>query len=158
MVDRPHPQYGWDFPEEIPEKIRKDPGNTLRAFPGIPLKSTAHFKASEASRAFPDSFPPSFAGGASFFRSGSGEGLSELVMEFLAVLRVFLTRETIALFLLFRGSSSIAIVRVKGRPNTFQAWLPWQVLQSHPLPISPLLQTPNLGTGRPSCHRPNSTR
>ena len=37
----PHPQYGWDFPEEIPEKIRKDPGNALRAFPGIPLESTA---------------------------------------------------------------------------------------------------------------------
>ena len=38
---RPHPQYGWDFPEEIPEKFRKDPGNALRAFPGIPLESTA---------------------------------------------------------------------------------------------------------------------
>ena len=37
----PHPQYGWDFPEEIPEKFRKDPGNALRAFPGIPLGSTA---------------------------------------------------------------------------------------------------------------------
>ena len=37
----PHPQYGWDFPEEIPEKFRKDPGNALRAFPGIPLESTA---------------------------------------------------------------------------------------------------------------------
>ena len=38
---RPHPQYGWDFPEEIPEKFRKDPGSALRAFPGIPLESTA---------------------------------------------------------------------------------------------------------------------
>ena len=37
----PHPQYGWDFPEEIPEKFRKDPGNALRAFPGIPVESTA---------------------------------------------------------------------------------------------------------------------
>ena len=37
----PHPQYGWDFPEEIPEKFRKDPGNALRAFPGISLESTA---------------------------------------------------------------------------------------------------------------------
>ena len=35
------PRYGWDFPEEIPEKLRKDPGNALRTFPGIPLKSTA---------------------------------------------------------------------------------------------------------------------
>ena len=34
--------------------------------------------------------PPSTAGDASFFRSGSGEGLSEPVMEFPAVLRVFL--------------------------------------------------------------------
>ena len=39
---------------------------------------------------FQNSLPPSTAGGASFFRSGSGEGLSELVMEFPAVLRVFL--------------------------------------------------------------------
>ena len=23
----PYPQYGWDFPEEIPEKFRKDPGS-----------------------------------------------------------------------------------------------------------------------------------
>ena len=30
------------------------------------------------------------AGGASFLRSGSGEGLSELVIEFPAILRVFL--------------------------------------------------------------------
>ena len=28
----PYPQYGWDFPAEVPEKIRKDPGNALRAF------------------------------------------------------------------------------------------------------------------------------
>ena len=28
---RPYPQYGWDFPEEIPEKVWKDPRNTLRA-------------------------------------------------------------------------------------------------------------------------------
>ena len=37
----PYPQYGWDFPEEIPEKFRKDPENALRVFPGIPLESTA---------------------------------------------------------------------------------------------------------------------
>ena len=36
-----YPQYGWDFPEEIPEKLRKDPGNALSAFPGISLESTA---------------------------------------------------------------------------------------------------------------------
>ena len=37
------PEYRWDFPEEIPEKFWKDPGNALRlrAFPGIPIESTA---------------------------------------------------------------------------------------------------------------------
>ena len=40
-IIRPHPQYGWDFPEEIPEEFRKDTGNALRAFPGIPVESTA---------------------------------------------------------------------------------------------------------------------
>ena len=39
---------------------------------------------------FQNSLPPSTAGGASFFRSGSGEGLSEPVMEFPAVLGVYL--------------------------------------------------------------------
>ena len=36
---RPHPQYGWDFPEGIPEEFF--PGNALRAFPGILVESTA---------------------------------------------------------------------------------------------------------------------
>ena len=43
VVDRqngPYPQYGWDFPGEIPEN-RKDPGNALGAFPAISLESTA---------------------------------------------------------------------------------------------------------------------
>ena len=35
------PSTAGDFPEAIPEKFRKDPGNALRAFPGIPLESTA---------------------------------------------------------------------------------------------------------------------
>ena len=39
---------------------------------------------------FQNSLPPSTAGDASFFRIGSGEGLSELVMEFPAVLGVLL--------------------------------------------------------------------
>ena len=34
-----YPQYGWDFPEEILAKFRKDPGNALRAFPVVPLQS-----------------------------------------------------------------------------------------------------------------------
>ena len=43
VVDRqngPYPQYGWDFPGEVPEN-RKDPGNALRAFPATSLESTA---------------------------------------------------------------------------------------------------------------------
>ena len=40
QVSGSYPQYGWDFPEEIPEKFRKEPGNALRAFPGISLEST----------------------------------------------------------------------------------------------------------------------
>ena len=40
---------------------------------------------------FQNSLPPSTAGDASFFRNGFGEGLSELVMEFPAVLVVFLS-------------------------------------------------------------------
>ena len=69
----PHPQYGWDFPEEIPEKFRKDPGNALRAFPGIPVESTAgipqtlQLKAFEASRAFPEFSPPQYGWGGRFF-------------------------------------------------------------------------------------------
>ena len=39
---------------------------------------------------FQNYLPPSTAGGASFFRSGSGEGLPEPVMEVPAVLGVFL--------------------------------------------------------------------
>ena len=38
---RPYPQYGWDFLEEISEKIRKDLRNTLRVLLGIFLKSAA---------------------------------------------------------------------------------------------------------------------
>ena len=43
---------------------------------------------------FQNYLPPSTAGGASFFRSGSGEGLPEPVMEFPAVLGVFLISES----------------------------------------------------------------
>ena len=75
MVVGPYPQYGWDFPEEIPEEIRKDPGNALRAFPGIPVESTAgmpqtlKFKAFEASRAFPEFTPPQYGWGRFFFQN-----------------------------------------------------------------------------------------
>ena len=71
----PYPQYGWDFPEEIPEKFRKDTGNALRAFPGISLESTAgmpqtlSFKAFEASRAFPEFSPSQHGWGRLFFQN-----------------------------------------------------------------------------------------
>ena len=93
----PQLQYSWDFPEEIPEKFLKDPRNALRAFLGIPLKSTAGIPQAYNSRHlwrpehFQNYLPLSTAGDASFFRIGSGEGLSELVMESPAVLRAFLT-------------------------------------------------------------------
>ena len=78
-------------------RIPERPGNALRAFPGIPLESTAGIPKPYNSRhlRFPEHFqnslPPRTAGDASFFSSGSGEGLSEPVMEFPATLRVFLT-------------------------------------------------------------------
>ena len=78
-------------------KNRKDPGNALIAYPGIPLESAAgmpqslQFKAYEASKASPDFSPPSTAGDASLIISSSGEGLSEPVMELQAVLGVFLS-------------------------------------------------------------------
>ena len=49
--------------------------------------NSRHLKAPEH---FQNSLPPSTAGDASFFRSGSGEGLSEPVMQFPAVLGVYL--------------------------------------------------------------------
>ena len=93
---QPYPQYSWDFPEEILEKFRKDPetlSERFLAFPsGVRLGSlkpynSRHLRLPEH---FQNSLPPSMAGDSSFFRSGSGEGLSELVMEFPAVLGVFL--------------------------------------------------------------------
>ena len=35
--ERPYPQYGRDFPAEIPEMFWKDPGNALRALSGIKM-------------------------------------------------------------------------------------------------------------------------
>ena len=86
----PYRKYGWDFPEEIPESTA---GNALRAFPGsFPSRvrlgspkpyTSRHLRLPEH---FQKSLPLSTAGDASFFRIGSGEGLSELVMGFPAVL------------------------------------------------------------------------
>ena len=100
----PHPQYGWAFPEAIPEKFRKDPKNALRAFPGIPIESTAGIpspiiKAFEASRAFPELSPPRYGWWRLFFqkwfwrwplRAGHGipsstEGISELCVSPISV-------------------------------------------------------------------------
>ena len=87
------------------KKFRKDSGKTPETlserfleFPsrvqlGSPKPyNSRHLNAPEH---FQNSLPPSTAGDASLFRSGSGEGLSESVMEFPAVLGVFL---------IFRGS------------------------------------------------------
>ena len=58
------PSTAGDFPEEFPEKFRKDPGNALRAFPGIPFESTAgiaqtlQFKAFEAFQSISRIFSP----------------------------------------------------------------------------------------------------
>ena len=59
---------------ENSEKFLQDPGNALRAFPGIPVKSTAGipqtllFKAFEASRTFPEFSPPQYGWGCLFFQ------------------------------------------------------------------------------------------
>ena len=55
---------------------------------------------------FQNSLPPSTAGDASFFRSGSGEGLSEPVMEFPAVLRYVWLGEGAKGLLNFEGAKS----------------------------------------------------
>ena len=47
----------------------------------------------------------------------------------------------------FECHSSCAMARVKGGSQMFQVWSVRQVLQSHPLLISPLLQTPNTFQG-----------
>ena len=82
------------------KKFRKNSGKTPEAlserfleFPsrvrlGCPKPyNSRHLR---PSRVFPESLSPSTAGESSFFGIGSGEGLSELVMEFPAVLGVFL--------------------------------------------------------------------
>ena len=75
----------------------RNPGNALRAFLEFPPRvrlgspkpyNSRHLKPPEH---FPNCLAFSTAGDTSFFRSGSGEGLSELLMEFPAVVRAFLT-------------------------------------------------------------------
>ena len=92
-VFRPHPQYGWDFPEEFRKKSGKTPETLSELFLEFPSPVQLGSPKAYNSRHlmppqhFQNSLPVSTAGHASFFRSGSGEGLSELVMEFPAVLR-----------------------------------------------------------------------
>ena len=73
-------------PETLSERFLEFPSRVRLGCPK-PCNSR-HSKAPEH---FQNSLPPSTAGDASFFRSGSGEGLSEPVMEFPAVLGAFLT-------------------------------------------------------------------
>ena len=65
-MTRPYPQYSWDFPEEILEEFRKDPGNALRVFPGILLESTA---GNSQALSFTDLFLRRFREGISFPKS-----------------------------------------------------------------------------------------
>ena len=79
------------FRTKFRKEFRKDPENALRAFPGnFPQEYGYNSRHLRLPERFQNSLPPSTAGDASFFRIGSGEGLSELVMEFPAVLGVFL--------------------------------------------------------------------
>ena len=66
---RPYPQYSWGFPEEMPEKFRKDPGTLSELFLESPSRvqlgspkpyNSRHLKAPEH---FQDSLPPSTAVG-----------------------------------------------------------------------------------------------
>ena len=84
-------------PETLSERFLEFP---LRVRLGCPKPyNSRHLKAPEL---FRNSLPPSTAGDASFFRSGSGEGLSEPVMEFPAVLGAFLNTTVFSPHVLFR--------------------------------------------------------
>ena len=74
-------------PETLSERFLEFPSRVRLGCPK-PYNSR-HLRLPER---FQNSLPPSTAGDASFFRIGSGEGLSGLVMEFPAVLGVFLTQ------------------------------------------------------------------
>ena len=126
MTLGPYPQYGGDFPEEIPEKIREDHGKSLGLFPGILLGSAAgipqtfnssHLRPPEH---FQNSLPFSYGWErryAAFFRSGSREVLSELLMEFPAVLRVFLNYRSEIRPSKVPKEGSRSVERVSGIPS-----------------------------------------
>ena len=76
-------------PETLSERFLEFPSRVRLGCPK-PYNSR-HLRLPER---FQNSPPPSTAGDASFFRIGSGEGLSELVMEFPAVLGVLLISDS----------------------------------------------------------------
>ena len=84
---------------KIPEKTPETLSERFLEFPsrvrlGCPKPyNSRHLRLPER---FQNSLPPSTAGDASFLRIGSGEGLSELVMEFPAVLGAFLNISGVA--------------------------------------------------------------
>ena len=95
-------------PETLPERFLEFPS---RVRLGCPKSyNSRHLRAPEH---FQNSLPPSTAGDASFFRSGSGEGLSEPVMEFPAVLGVFLIRSPF-MGLCVRGALKCPSIRIPG--------------------------------------------
>ena len=86
-----YPQYSWDFPEEIPELFFwKDLRNALRVFPGIPLESTAGIPQTHNSRRL--RLPEHVQNSLVFVQKRFIRGLSDLVMEFPAVLRASLIK------------------------------------------------------------------
>ena len=72
-------------PETLSERFLEFPSRVRLGCPK--LYNSRHLRLPEH---FQNYLPPNTAGGASFFRSGSREGLPELVMEFPAVLGAFL--------------------------------------------------------------------
>ena len=118
---RPYPQIRLGLsgrtPETLSERFLEFPS---RVWLGSPKPyNSRHLKAPEH---FQNYLPPSTAGDASLFRSGSGEGLSEPVMEFPAVLGAFLiclmlcaTRvETILGILLERAKLGCVVAEEEG--------------------------------------------
>ena len=97
-------------PETLSERFLEFPSRVRLGCPkpynSRHLKSPDHFQ---------NSRPPSTAGDASFCRSGSGEGLSEPVMQFPAVLGVYLRQ--VPKIMPFNFSLSTG----QGRANTSRA-------------------------------------
>ena len=75
------------------KKFPKDSGKNAETLSERFLEFPSRVRLGSPKPYFQNSLPPSTAGDASFFRSGSGEGLPEPVMEFSAVLGVSLIFE-----------------------------------------------------------------